>query len=733
LNEITKGQTLQTGIPRALLEDKKAPDTYVSSQGHPLDSQQHQERLRHLMSWRRQARIAQADNRTEMARDEDFYDGIQLEPEDLYILAQRNQPALVFNVIKNTINWILGTEKQARIDSRVLPRNKSGAQAAKSKTKMMKYTQDVSKGEYERSFAFEECIKAGVGWLENGVRSNGDEPIFMRAECWRNVWYDHLGRSLDGSDWRFLNREKWVDLDIAQNMFPERAERLRTISEGVNSIYPYLPDDTVISDSASEFDLESDLDALFGGSQDGKRERVKLIEMWYRVPNNVKILKRRDNDTPRGALDGAIFRADEPDHQYLVRGGYFTTTDARILTVRQAIWSGNTLLQDILSPYNHNQFPLTPMFCYRRRRDNLPYGMIRDIRDPQSDLNKRRSRALVLLTANRVIADKGAVDDKKEAYEELNRPDGWVEVKPNARFEIQKEQQLAQEHVELARDDERFVDSISGITKENKGTIDKSLSGKAIANIQAQGHTTSGVAFDNYYYAAQVEGEKRLSLIEQFIDQPKEYRITGNQQNDEFISVNDGTIENDITRTKADFIIGKQDFKESIRQSMLAMLVDLVSNLSQSVPQVALGLLDMVVDLMDDLPGKDEIVARIRKINGQNAPEDDMSPEEKDEAKQNEAAQQQKQAQQEQIQQAMMQITMAAKQAEADGKKAKADRDKVEAAMTKLDGFLKALEVAGTLNQAPGLAKAADAIFAEAAAAPIDGDQQQDNQPAQQL
>ena len=57
----------------------------------------------------------------------------------------------------------------------------------------------------------------------------------------------------------------------------------------------------------------------------------------------------------------------------------------------------------------------------------------------------------------------------------------------------------------MSRYDERFIESISGVTPENKGTIDRDLSGKAIQNIQAQGHTTSGVYFDNYYLALQTK------------------------------------------------------------------------------------------------------------------------------------------------------------------------------------------------------------------------------------
>jgi hypothetical protein len=696
--------------------DEALPDVFVSSNNtNLLETEPYQMRLRRLMDWRRQARIAQAPNRAEMAIDEDFYDGIQLDDKDIKVMQDRNQPPIIFNVIANTVNWILGTERRARIDSRVLPRAKDDVFTAKTKTKLMKYTLDCSHGEYERSFAFEECVKAGLGWLETAVRNDGGEPIFIKSERWRNMWFDHLGLSQDSSDWRFVIREKWVDLDVAIAMFPEREGALTIAAEATNSLYPYLPDDIGITDVASEMDMETGIDALFGGTNNGMRRRIKLVEAWYRLPAEVKIMRPRDNDTPYGALNGAIYRPNNEDHKYLVNGGYFTTTNARALTVRNAIWTQGVYLQDILTPYNHNQFPFTPLFCYRRKRDNMPYGVIRNLRDPQSDLNKRRSRALVLLTSNKVIMDKGAVDNKVEAYEEVNRPDGMVEVNPNKRFDVVKEQALAAAHVEMARDDERFINNISGVTPELSGQNVRDLSGVAIGKLQNQGQVTQGVYFDNLYYSCQHEGEIRLSLIEQFFDQHKEYRITGDEQKDEFVQINsvtpEGKIDNDIIRAKADFVIGKQDFRESIRQSMLETLSQLVINLSGSMPQVALALIDMVIDMMDDVPNKDEIVSRIRKITGFSGPEDTMTPEEKEEVQKENQAKQQQQQQEAQIQQAMIQLKMATEQADAAGKMARAEKDKVDSSLKKIEAFIKAMEMAGAVRVAPELAQAANKII----------------------
>ncbi len=722
----TQGKTSTTGVPKALLASKEPepPPSESAAQGHRLDAEEWQARLKKLVTWRRQARAAQSDNRREMAIDEDFYDGIQLDAQDLKILNDRNQPPQVFNVTKNTINWILGTERKTRIDYRVLPRTKKGAQAAKGKTKLLKYIQDMSKGEYERSFAFTEQVIAGLGWLEIGARRSGDSKVFMRAERWRNMWFDHLGLSLDGSDWRYVIREKWIDLDVAEALFPERASSLKTLAEGVNSLYPFRPEDITVTDDASEFDTESELDAMLGGAFSGARERVKAIEMWYRIPANVKVMRARGTDTPYGALDGAIFRPEHADHQYLVRGNYFSLSDEYRMTVRCAIWAGSTYLQDMLTPYNHDRFPFVPLFCYRRKRDNMPYGAVRDLRDPQSDLNKRKSRSLVLLTANKVWFETGAVNDPQKFYEENNRPDGMAEVNAGALTgpKIKKidETQLAQHHIELGRDDERFIESVSGVTPENQGTVRRDLSGKAIEALQLQGHTTAGVYFDNYFYAFQIVGEMLVRLEEQFYDEDEEIRITGDQQNDEFIRINhrlaDGTVENPILDSKADFIVSKQDYRESMRVAMLQMLSELVQGLATAgMPQVAVQLVDLVIEMMDDLPKKDEIVARIRKINGQRSSEDDMTDEEKAQQAQQDQAAAQEQAAMKQLEMAMAQLQVALGKADLKNKTAQAMKATVEAQMKRLEGYLKAMEVAQTVGTTPELTGAADALIAESA------------------
>ena len=706
--------------PMAVPIEARAGKT-VYDPKNDLDSDEAQERLRDLLRYRRQARVAQAENREQMAMDEDFYDGIQLTPEDYAVMDSRSQDPLVYNLTKVTCNWILGVERKSKVDFSVKGRRKVDILDAKIKTKGCKYIQDVNHGEYARSEAFGDAVRAGVGWIEMGAHEK-EEPIYYRHENWRYMWFDHLGGDYL-QNWRYCLREKWTDLDIAQNMFPKRKEALEILSTGVNSMYPYLPEDPIITDNASEFDIETDVDALLGGAYDALRERVKLCEMWYRMPAAVKLMRFRDDETPYGTRNNVIYRKDDEEHQYLVKGHYATLFDTIKMTIRVGMWAGTVFLHDDLTPYDHDMFPFFPIFCYRRKRDGMPYGIIRDIRDPQSDFNKRMSKSLFMLSAHRVIYEKNSIDNPAAFRDEMDRPDGLAEVNAGAmtgqKVHVINEQALATAHLELARDDQKLIKDISGVQDESLGRKTNAISGKAINAREQNSQTSNEIVFDKHFESFQLQGECLLRLMEQYWDEEKEFRITGDERQDEFVKTNqvgpDGQIINSMTRHPADFILSKRDIKETIRQEMFTTMNEVVMSLAKSgMGNVALALLDMVFDMMDDLPGKDEMVARIRKINGQEGPDEGMSPEEKQKKQADQQQRAQKQAEQEAMKNKAIELEMALKEAKVAVDRAKALETTVNAKLKQLDTFQKAMETAGMVKIAPEIVKAADTIIDEA-------------------
>jgi uncharacterized protein YheU (UPF0270 family) len=707
------------------LYDELPEDTELNQPENPLDSQESQKRLSQIQEWYDQEMRLQSANRFQMALDEDYYDSMQWSVEDAQVLMDRGQAPLVFNEIKPTIDWILGTERRTRIDHKVLARRKDegSRKDAEIKSMLLKYLSDVNKTPFSRSFAFESAVKAGVGWIESGVRGDPtEELIYTRNEDWRNVLYDSNANELDLSDGRYLFRNRWLDADIAIAYFPERAEIIKssitTNQQDAEDEEAYYLGARV---TQAGFDYQPTANVgkymPYDGSAKGlnARERVKMTECWYKVP----VLSRKFSS---GEFENQPFDKDNPEHVEALRGQH-SLYDKLEMQMRCAIFCDGGLVADSESPYKHKRFPLVPVWCYRRRRDKAPYGAIRNLRDPQDDLNKRQSKALWLLSTNRVIADDDAVEDWDELREEVARPDSMIIKKKGSQLEVSRDIQLAEEQLKLMDRNVQHIRNVSGITAENLGRQTNASSGVAITARQEQGSVSTTQMFDNLRYAVQLVGEIELSNVEQFYTEQKVVRITGEKGQPKYEEINvpdeNGNIINDITQFQTDFVVSEQDFRSTLRQAMFESLFDITGRLAQMNPQVALNLLDLVVD-MADLPNKQQLVDRIRSINGQADPDAEESPE----AAAAKAEGAKAQAMQQEIAMETMRNQLAKLVAETDKLDAQALTERIKA-------MYAALQAGQVVATVPNAAAVADEIMKGAGFKPTNQEQQAVNQAAE--
>ncbi|PHP18322.1 hypothetical protein CG471_18310 [Sphingobium sp. IP1] len=644
----------------------------------------------------------QAVNRAEMVEDEDFYDNEQWTQADKATLRERGQEPLVYNVISTTVNWVLGTEKRSRTDFKVLPRRKAEGKPAERKTQILKYLSDVNRTPFHRSRAFEDTVKVGVGWLEDGVQDEDDgEPIYSRYESWRNMLWDSAATEYDLSDGRYMFRSKWLDYDVGAALFPQRRTHLREACREAGA----FGTDWLYGDEA----MDSLEDAIAEGTLENlamNRDRFRAIECWFRLPVQVQSLRGGD-------FRGEVFDASYEPHQRQLDEGLATLINRTMMRMHVAIMTENALLYVGPSPYRHNRFPFTPIWCYRRGRDNMPYGMVRGMKDIQRDINKRATKALHILSSNKVIMSEGAVPDLDDFAEEVARPDGIIVKKKDSELVINADRELAPAHLDLMSRSIVMIQQQSGVTDENLGRRTNASSGIAIGRRQEQGAMATAGIFDNLRFAAQVQGEKQLSTVEQFMTEEKAFRITNMRGTPEYVTVNDGMPENDIIAAKADYVISEQDWRASVRQAQVDELLALLSQLAPVNPQVALVMLDLVVEGMD-VPQRDELVRRIRSITGMRDPDaEEPTPEEiaRDQAQQ--AAQQR--------QDALTDATIADKQAGAQQKAAQAQKLALEAqkaqtaiAEGNLAAVKAALETALQMMSAPVAVPVADELLHEA-------------------
>lgn len=649
----------------------------------------------------------QSADRAEMAMDENFYDSAQWDEADARILRERGQEPLVINVIAQSINWLMGSQKRARTDYRVLPRSKDMLQDAQRKTQILKYLDDVNHSAFAESDAFAEAVKAGLSWLECGIREDTDgEPIYLRAESWRNIIMDSTSRERDGSDARYIFRVKWVDADHAAKIFPGR----KSVIEGAIDAWDSSSyGDTAFGDDAMD-SVETYRDAGAGRpdpqATDLIRRRVRLIECWFKVPEQTDIMSG-------GSFTGEVFDPQSRGHVFEIASGKATVkqrmifrTYVMVMTTTGVLWFGP-------SPYRHNRYPFTPLWAYRKASTGAPYGYIRNMRDPQRDINKRFAKALWIMASNKTLMEEGAVDDLDAFAEENARPDGILVYKSGKQLQLNVDRGMEASHLNILQMSLQMIQTTSGVTDEALGRTTNAVSGKAITARQDQAVVSSGIIFDNLRAAKRFHGEKQLSLVEQFMASEKELRITDSRGNTDFIKINDGLPENDIARTKADFTISEDAWSASMRQAQVAQLMDMLTQLAPAAPQLVMVILDVIVESMD-IPSRDLVVKRIRAITGMDDP--DADPDVPDPER--EAREQQK-AMQAEMEQRAAAAQLAKLEGDAATAQAKAEREKAAAAKLiaslpgdNLSAKRDALELAlAMLTSPPGASQTADVLL----------------------
>ena len=618
---------------------KQATYAVATTGGHPMDSASALETHKKLLAWYFLEREKQAQNRLEMAMDADFYDGIQWQQEDAEELRARGQMPLVYNELAPMVDWLIGTERRTRVDWKVLPRAEDDVKDADIKTKTLKYVSDINRVPFSRSRAFADAVKSGVGWVDDGARDDPTQDIlYSKYEDWRNVLWDSASYELDLSDARYVFRWRWVDEDIALMMFPDRAAQIRQAVEDAAFGVHQDEETWYLGENLSNAEQRSGTIYASGAGVmiDAQRRRIKLIEGQFREPCTCKVVAE-------GPMKGAFFNQSDRALAQLVAETNSPLIDKVMMRTHFAVFTEAHMLALGPSIYRHNRFSLTPFWCYRRGRDRLPYGAVRRARDIQQDLNKRASKALFMLNTNQIIADEGATDDWNNLRDEADRPDGMIIKKAGKELTLRRDTDAATGQIQMMTLAAQSIQKTAGINNENLGRQTNAVSGAAIEARQQQGAVGTTEPFDNHRFAVQIQGEKQLSLVEQFYSEEKVVRLTGAKGRIEWVKVNqpelqpDGSVRwlNDITASQGDFVVSEADYAGTLRQVMFDSLNQIAGRLP---PEVALRVLRIAFEF-SDLPNKDAIADAIRQMTGEQDPDKEMTPEEAMQAEQQMQAQ----------------------------------------------------------------------------------------------
>jgi len=528
---------------------------------------------------------ATRDAREKCERDRDYLDGKQLTDAEEAALKKRGQPIVVFNEIKPKVNTMLGLEKQTRKDPKALPRTPNDEGAAHAATDAIRYVCEDSNWDDKRSRAADNLAVEGTCAIMVGAKkakvsksqmlgTTAMQPITLDPDIrripWDRFYYDPASSELDFSDALFMGTVIWMDLEDALRKYPDAKDVL----EGT---WLDAKDGNTFSDKPKA-----------GRWADYKRRRVRLIEHYY-----------KEGGWKFCMLTGGGFVKEPTDSPYLDADG-------------------------------DPECPIKAVSLYIDR-DNNRYGEVRGFISPQDEVNKRRSKALHLISQRQVRVSPATGMDPNKAREELAKPDGVFVGEPGD-VEVLQTNDMALGNLNLLQDAREHIHR-TGANNALAGKDTSGQSGRAIIAQQQGGIVESSSYLDAVRILSVAVYRSVWGRIRQYWTAERWIRITDDQNNLQFIGLNQPVmdpmtgqvvIENSVAELDVDIIVGEGIDTPTIAAEQFSELVQLAQSGIQIPPMVlieasSLRDKDKLLQLMQQGPSEEQVMAQQLELAGKQA------------------------------------------------------------------------------------------------------------------
>ncbi|MDK6379265.1 portal protein [Citrobacter freundii] len=593
----------------------------------------------------------QPDWRTDANRCCAYYDGDQIPPQVAAVLEERGQPVECQNLIAPAIDSVLGTEAKTRSDLRV--------EANYENDDMEKLAEALNAEFYTvcqemridrvRSDAYAGQIKAGLSWVE--VRRNPDVtgPRYIAEQINRNeVDWDWLSKKPDLRDARWVRRRRWIDLDEAVMLFPQRAETLK------NAVGTWDTFDDIERIDGDDVDLRSGWEERQTWSRNEaeylstSRDRIMLYVIYYRVYERIPMLA-----LPTGKM--VEYDKNNVAHAVAAASGRVKVEMRLVSFIRESWWAGPYHLGDRPCDAPQGMFPLVPFWGFRKDQSGIPYGLVSRMISAQNSYNFRHLKVTWLLQASQVIMDSDATNmTAEQVRKEANRPDGVFVLNADRKnktkaadaLQINRDSSVSAQQMQVMEYDRQNIQDCAGIYSSYMGQDTSGVvSGIAVSNLVEQSSTTLAEINDNYTMACNALGELVLNYLLEDLKQKTSYTIVVNRKDKrrrKVVTINtpgdDGKITNDISRLDARIVLAPIDSTPAYRAQLADRLIGIIQKLP---PQAQSAVIDLVLELVE-IPNKDEFIDRVSRALGTQDPQY-MTDEEKQasqqQAKLNEFAQ----------------------------------------------------------------------------------------------
>lgn len=443
-----------------------------------------------LVSMFEAAEESSQEARKQSERDRDYHDNLQLTSDELAVLKKRGQPPYIDNRIKTKIDYLVGLEKQQRINPRALPRTPLHEDDADSASQALNYVADKENFDYKRSAVWRNLLIEGAGGMAVAIEAdtNGQPCIRLRRVPWDRMFWDPHSSEVDFSDAGYLGTVQWMDYADALALYPDGQDALDATMTSVSHSDTY--------DDKPKFSLWADK----------KRRRVRICAIWIKRDGDWHFAEFTKGGILKAGPSPYVDDEGRSDCELLFQSAYVT-------------------------------------------RDNDRFGLVRELISLQDAINKRNSKALHQLNTAQIVmtstAINTAVNDIEKVRREAARPDGVIVINPTGgpvsdTFTFNTRTDLAQGQVELLQEAKQSIDlkGPNATAMGDKAQGSAAASGKAILASQQGGMVSLGDLLDNLRHLDLRTFRAIWNRIRQYWTAEKWIRVTDDEQNVRWVGIN---------------------------------------------------------------------------------------------------------------------------------------------------------------------------------------------------
>ena len=470
------------------------------------------ERIREVVEIYNYAISCEEESRKKAKESKEFYAGKQWPDDVLSTLREQQRASLVINLTASMIDLLSGYFRRNRTDFRYKPVEEGDSKMADILFIVVK--QILTKNGYhaEEVEVFEDMIKTGRGCFS--VYMDFDEDISGRLKVEyfpsENVTFlPHLKK--DASDCDGLVKWSWHTMKELQALFPEHKEELKMVDALFFEGEPNWEDDFVPT---------ARVDARYMSTPEMADRTKKLTRLM--------VCEHREYRTVFTFIDPrGNFRIDSDNLAEWVVNSLKSMRSLEAIRrttfrLRESIVGGGVLLSDRYithRPYNH--FSVIPVYCYKDKNDY--WGKIEFGKDPQRELNKRRSQIIDIMS--RMAGSGYFVDDTtfedplmETEFKQAAPRSGWViKVADTQRPPLRQDPPPIP--TGLVQSDQMSIAAfreVTHVSQEMLGMESKAESGVALMAKQRQGVMGNEFLFDNFSTTKRFLGKIVARYVQEF-------------------------------------------------------------------------------------------------------------------------------------------------------------------------------------------------------------------------